>query len=126
MFNRMQLGFGVAIISLVLAGCGSSAPSALMVSQIAEARATVARATEAGARDHAPILLRDAESKIEQAEALHRRRGGTTSRQLLEAARADAELAEQTARAARAQASAREIQESIQTLREETARGRSN
>ena len=123
---RVPLGLGVAIIALTIAGCGSSAPSALLVSQIAEARATLARAADAGAREHAPILLRNAEEKIAQAEALYRQRGGTTSRQLLEAARVDAELAEHTARAAIAQASVREVRESIRILREETARGRSN
>jgi hypothetical protein len=124
--RRLQLGIGVALLALVVSGCASSAPSALVVSQIQEARAALARAEDAGAREHAPILLRDAEDKIEEAGEVHRRSKGVVSRRLLEAARADAELAEHTARAAKAQAAADEIQQSIRILREETLRGRDN
>lgn len=124
--SRLQIGFGVAVLALVVGGCASSAPSALLMSQIEEARAAVARAEDAGAREHAPILLRDAEDKIDEAEEVYRSRKGAVSRRLLEAARADAELAEHTARAAQARASADEIQESIRILREETERDRDN
>lgn len=123
--SRMLGGAGVALIALILGGCASSAPNALMRTQISEARASVARAIDAGAMEHAPILIRDAEDKIVEAEAVHRRRGGEISRQLLEAARVDAELAEQTARAAKAKTTANEIRESIRTIQEETTRGRS-
>ena len=126
LFTGLRLGFGAVVLALVVGGCASSAPSALMMSQAEEARAAIARATEAGALEHAPLLLRDAEDKIREAEALYKRRGGETSRQLLEAARVDAELAEHTARTAKAQASAVQIEESIRVLREETARANDN
>jgi uncharacterized lipoprotein YmbA len=123
---RSRAGLVGAIIALTLAGCASTGPTALQLNQAQEARAAIQRAEEAGAREHAPILLRDAEEKITEAQRVYRRRGGATSQRLLEAARVDAELAEQTARAARARATAREVEASIQALREEMARQRNN
>lgn len=110
------------LFALPLAGCGSRL--VLPPADISAARAAVATAEEAGAGEHAPLALRTAQQKLEQAQQAADRGDNTQARILSEQAAVDARLAEIRSRATRQEAALQTVQRSIDTLREEIDRSR--
>jgi hypothetical protein len=107
---------------LVLAtGC---AGSKLPPPDFSGPRATIAEADQAGASEAAPLLLRNARQKLQQAEDAAANDDMERAQFLAEEAAVDAELAAAMARAANAQAAVDELRESIRVLREEIERSR--
>lgn len=112
-------------LGAVLVGCGSSRPPVAPVQPvITSAERAAAEAEQAGASQHAPLELRTARQKIEQAERTLRAGDERVALRLAEQAEVDAELAEAKARTAVAQVAITEIRETIRVLREEIERNR--
>lgn len=104
---------------LFAAGCASiPAPT----EQIAVSKAAVNSANSAGGNEFAPVALRAAMEKMDAAERAMAREDYLIARQQAEQAQVDAQLAASTARAAKAQKAASELQEGNRVLREELNR----
>lgn len=106
---------GVSVV-LALAGCAGNPPTAELV----RSESSVSQAIEVGAREHAPLELRAAETKLEQARAAANiEKDYNKARRLAEQSQADAELAAARSLSAKARMSVEELQKSIQLLRQE-------
>jgi hypothetical protein len=90
--------------------------------QMAISRAAVNNATSAGGNEYAPIQLKSAMVKMDAAERAMTEKDYVHARQLAEQAQVDAQLAEATARSAKAQKAADALQEDTRILREEMQR----
>ena len=90
--------------------------------QMAISRAAVNNATSAGGNEYAPIQLKSAMVKMDAAERAMTEKDYVHARQLAEQAQVDAQLAEATARSAKAQQAADALQEDTRILREEMQR----
>lgn len=119
MKNPKELIPAAALI--LLAGCASVEPP---VEQIAHSQTAVQQAHDVGAREYAPLELRQATQKLEQAQAAMAEEEYLEARRLAEQAQVDAELAQTMALSEEAEAAAHELRESIRILREEIARPR--
>lgn len=95
---------------------------AVPTSALAEAQKATAQAEQVGGREYAPLELRNASKKLEEARAAIRKKDHKKATQLVEQALVDAELAEMKSLSAKAQAAVTELQESIRTLRDEINR----
>jgi ribosome assembly protein YihI (activator of Der GTPase) len=119
MMHNLWIRFPVAVSALIVltvSGCASvPRPDA----ELAQADASVKQAIEVGARTHAPLLLREAENKLNQAKASAAQKEYKQAVLLTQQAQADAELAEVTSLAAKAQMSVDELNQSIKILRQE-------
>ena len=93
-------------------------------SEMALANSAVERASSAGAYDYAPLELKLARDKIEQAKAALQARDYTGAQRLLEQAELDAKLAESKSGTAKSQMAVDELQKSIEAIREEIKRSR--
>jgi hypothetical protein len=105
-----------ATAALLLHACAGIPPP---LEEIASADATVNLATQAGARDHAPLELKSAHLKLRQARAAMAEEDYVTARRLAEQAQVEAELAQAKSQSAVAQQSVMQVRESIRVLREE-------
>ncbi len=117
--------FALLVVGAALVGCGSTKPPSETVSPVVRsAQNAAAEAEQAGANTHAPLELRTARQKVEQAEQAMR--AGDTDRalRLAEQAEVDAKLAEAKSRAAVAQSAIDEVRATIRVLREEIERNR--
>lgn len=110
-----------AVAAAALAGCAStdvSPPKA----EFARAELAIKQAVAADATEYAPLHLREARQKLEQArEALHDE-NFTIAGRLADEAQVSAELAMAEAQSARAEQLAEENRRSIEVLREELQR----
>jgi hypothetical protein len=104
---------------VLLGGC---ATTQLPPQELTASRQAIRQAEQVDARELASAELRTAESKLQMAEAEVERGNYERAARLARQATVDAELAEVRARSARGQAVARELRDSIQTLREEIQR----
>lgn len=110
---------------LVLAGCASSRPPAGAVgAELDAAQSAIAQADQASAAQHAPLELRNARQKAQQARAALDAGDTEVARRLSAEATVDAELAQVKARSVVSQAAVEEVRESIRALREEIERSR--
>lgn len=110
--------FAVPLIAL-LAGCRTPEGPALAVS---EAESAVERATVGEATEHAPLELRLAREKLDEAREKLADEQYDDARRLAEKAIVDARLAEVKAEAATARATADDLQQGVETIRSEADR----
>jgi hypothetical protein len=117
---QMMRGIGVsAAVAIVIASCASiPAPT----EQMAVSKAAVSNATSAGGNEFAPQPLKSAMEKMDAAERAMAEKDYLRARQLAEQAQVDAQLAVATARSAKAQKAARELQEDNRVLQQEIER----
>lgn len=108
-------------LALLVSGC---AGSKLPPPDFTSSRSAIAQADQAGASEAAPLALRNARQKLQEAEAASNRGDNRMAQMLAEQAEIDAKLAEATARSSTAQAAVDELRESIRTLRDEINRNR--
>ncbi len=114
--HRIGVSVGAAIF---IAGCaGIPAPT----EQIAVSKAAVSGATGAGGNEFAPQALKSAMEKMDAAERAMADEDYLRARQLAEQAQVDAQLAAATARSAKAQKAAQELQEDNRVLQQEIER----
>jgi hypothetical protein len=115
---RAIYGAGL-VIALIAVGCASiPAPT----EQIAVSKAAVSSASSAGGNEYAPIPLKAAIQKMNSAELAMGQEDYLQARQFAEQAQVDAQLSAATARTAKAQKAALELQVSNRVLREEIDR----
>lgn len=113
----------VMALVLFLGGCATTQPpSPQLTAALATANETVKQAREVDAQEFAPLELQTAERKLEAAQTAIAKKDNELAGRLAKEAMVDAKLAEVKSRSAKTQASARELQKSIEALREEIAR----
>ena len=112
----------LALVALVAvaSGCASSKPPP--TAQLAESRTVIAQAEQTGADRYAPLELRKAKQKLDEAERLASKGDYDSARRMAEQAAVDAELAETLAQSQKAQAAVQEIRATIEALRQEIRR----
>jgi hypothetical protein len=93
---------------------------------MARAGTALEQAEEVGASEYAPLALRNAKKKMEDAQTALAEGKAEKAERLTQQALVDAELAVIAARSAKAQEAAHELQASLRTLREEMQRKRNN
>lgn len=111
----------IAVLGLAIGlACASVQPPGDAISR---AQVAIRKADEAGASQYASLELLKAREKVARAEEAARDDDTwDEARRLAEQAAVDAELAEEKARSQRAQANAKEMQRSIESLRAEISR----
>ncbi len=117
--QRGRIAIYLAIGALTCVGCSTAQPPR---AEIATAELAVRNAQQSSAPQNSALVLRTAREKLDRANDAMRIGDYVGARRLAEEARVDAELAERTARSEDATKMARELRESIETLRRETVR----
>lgn len=119
--SRFQLPklAAVALGGLLLVGCAGNPPN----EQFAVTESAVRGAMSAGATEYAPVDMRAAQEKWQQAELAMQKENYEEARRLAQQAEWDARVAERKAQAAKAQKAVEDAQKGIQELREESMRG---
>ncbi|MGD0958166.1 MAG: DUF4398 domain-containing protein [Methylomonas sp.] len=108
-----------AAVFVFIPGCASTpAPT----EQIAESKMAVTDAASAGGAEYAPVQLKTAIEKMDAAERSMGEKDYLSARRLAEQAKVDAQLASVTARSAKAQKAALQLQEDNSVLRQEMDR----
>jgi hypothetical protein len=100
----------------MLVGCASTPPT----EKVAVARAAIADAVAAGANELAPLELKTAQDKSEKMTLAMQAKRFDQAGSLAEQVQADAKLAETKSRAAKADKTARDMEQGISILRRET------
>lgn len=119
-----RLLFAAALLGLLcFTGCASSR---VPPPDLSASRNAVAEADQAGAAEAAPLALRNARLKLDQAQNAINKEDYEQAMIFAEQAQVDAEYAEAKARSVKAQAAVDELRESIQVLRDEIERNRRN
>lgn len=113
-----KLTAGILCLGL-LAACGSTSPPS---QQLTETQMVIQQAEQLGAEDYAPLEIRDARIKLEQAREAVKEENYDKAIRLAEHARVDAELAQIKARSGKAQKEVTELRESIRVLKAEIER----
>ncbi len=119
MMNRYLNILSVITGAVLIAACASTSPP---TQQLTETRMVIEQAEQLGAEEFAPLEIRDAKIKLQQARDAIDAEDYDKAKRLLEHARVDAELAEVKARSAKSQQAAAELRESIRVLKEELER----
>lgn len=110
--------YGFAV--LLAAGCSSLKTPA--TADVAVSSAAVADAASAGGTEFAPVEMRSARDKLDQAKQAMAAEDYQRAIDLANAAQADAKLAQAKANSAKAQKAAQALQDDIRLLREEMER----
>lgn len=116
----MLLTAGLVTLLVVLTGCATQAPAP--EKQITLATQSIAQAQSSGAVEYAPVELKSAREKLNQAELAMRKNENLKAKRLADEAMVDANLAEAKARSAKSQKIVEELKDSIRVLREEMSR----
>ncbi len=103
-------------ILFLLASCASTQPP---TQELARTEAAIDQADQVGAQDYAPLEIREARKKLQQAKELSAEGEHEKARRLADRAEVDAELAESKALSEKAQSAVRQLRESIRLLKEE-------
>jgi hypothetical protein len=106
------------LVALIAAGCAGNPPT----EKVEVAEAAVRQADTRGAGDEAALELRLARDKLERARVAMADERYVDARRLAEQAQVDALLAEAKSQSATALESAREMRDSIESLRGEAER----
>lgn len=104
--------------------CATTQPPPTL--ELKDSRAALRQAEQVGAREYAPLELRTAEKKLEEAQLASSKGDHERAARLAEQAVVDAELAQITALSAKAQAAVNALNDSIRALREEIQRNQRN
>lgn len=87
--------------------------------QLTETETVIRQADQIGAGDYAPLEIRQARQKLEQARAAYNNEDYEEAARLAEQAKVDAELAQIKTLSGKTQLAVRELRESIRLLEEE-------
>lgn len=121
MKNRTALGTAAGLLAAVfLLSCASTGPPP--VDTISNAEMVIRRARQNEADKYAPLQIKLAEEKLEKAKAAMDEEAYDKARRIAEEALADAQVAEATAKAKKQKKIADEMEESVDTLRQEIDR----
>lgn len=110
----------VTLFIVVLAGCAVQVPAP--EKEVALATQSIVQAENSGAVEFAPMELKSARDKLNQAQLAMDREEHVGARRLADEAMVDANLAEAKARSAKSQKVVEELKESIRILQQEMNR----
>jgi hypothetical protein len=111
--------WGVVFCTLLWSGCVSAPPPS---DQIASAKSAVADAISAGAPEFAPMDMRRAQTKLDDASAAMVAKEYLRARRLSEQAEVDAKLASSKAHSVKAQREVAKLEQDIRVLQAEINR----
>lgn len=106
-------------LPLLLFFTGACATTNPPTQQLTETETVIRQADQIGAGDYAPLEIRQARQKLEQARAAYNNEDYEEAARLAEQAKVDAELAQIKTLSGKAQLAVRELRESIKLLKEE-------
>lgn len=106
-------------ITLTLVSCASTKPP---MQELAQTEAVINQADQVGAEEYAPLEIREARKKLQQARELESEEKYEEARRMAIRAEVDAELAEAKALSEKAQKAVQQLRESIKLLKEEIER----
>lgn len=109
----------VGVMLITISSCASSRPP---TDSLARTQAAINQAEQVGARDYAPLEIREAKKKLETAKELVASKQYEKASRLADEAEVDAELAEAKTLSGKAQKAVKELRESIKVLKQEIAR----
>lgn len=112
----------VAILVAMIMVAGACANTKPPTDQVAKSQAAIDQAEQVGARNYAPLEIREAKKKLDQARDLIDQKKYEQAQRLADQAAVDAELAETKTLSEKAQKAVRELRESIKILKEEITR----
>lgn len=115
-YKKTRKLFLGSLILFITASCASTRPP---TDELARSQAAVNQAEQVGARDYAPLELREAKKKLEEARELLERKDYKRATRRAHEAEVDAELAEAKTLSGKAQKAVRELKASIKILKEE-------
>jgi predicted S18 family serine protease len=104
------------MLLLFLGACATTNPP---TQKLTETETVIRQADQIGASDYAPLEIRQARQKLEQARAAYSREDYDEAARLAEQAKVDAELAQIKTLSGKAQLAVRELREGIRLLQEE-------
>ncbi|WP_069132079.1 DUF4398 domain-containing protein [Rhodohalobacter halophilus] len=107
------------ILIFLTGACASTNPP---TRQLTETETVIRQADQIGAGDYAPLEIRQARQKLEQAHAAYNNEDYEEAARLAEQAKVDAELAQIKTLSGKAQLAVRELRESIRLLEEELSK----
>jgi hypothetical protein len=110
----------VLAIAVPLAACASGPPKTEVSSSIAAATDAANHARTDGALAAAPDIMADALQKLSQAQTAAKEDDRKTAIRLANEAKADADLADATSQAARAEAASQAVNSDLDTLQQTT------
>lgn len=110
----------VALLLVVVVGCAGKAPAP--EKQVTLATQSIVQAESSGAVEFAPVELKSARDKLNQAKLAMGKEENIVARRLADEAMVDANLAEAKARSAKSQKVVDELKESIRILQQEMNR----
>ena len=116
--ENVRLVIGCTVLLLATACASTKPPTAKM----SETESAIKQAEQVDAQDYAPLEIREARKKFEEAKRLVEQKEYVQAERLADEAMVDAELAEITARSKKAQEAVKQLRESIKTLKEEIER----
>lgn len=116
----MPTRIAVLIAAALLAGCATQ--SERPTQEMARAQTLIDQAEKAGAQRYAAVQLQQARQKLDLAKAADQKGRHDDAQQRATEAAADAELAVAMADSGEAQRAATEVQQSVETLRDEAQR----
>lgn len=108
-----------SLMLIVVASCATTRPP---TDELARTQAAINQAEQVGARDYAPLEIREAKKKLEEARELLGQKEYERAARRAHEAEVDAELAEAKTLSGKAQKAVRELRESIRTLKQEILR----
>lgn len=116
-YRSMLYTAGLLGIALTIGGCASTGepPEA----ELKSAESSLQQAVSADAREREPILLNDAQNKVADAKNMMDQQKYTQAKRLLEQATVDAQLADARSETDKAREAVKEINDNIESLREE-------
>lgn len=123
MRRSKSISICIIVAGWLFAGCGSTNPP---IEQLAETETMISQAQQIGANDYAPLDIREARQKLEQAREAMNEGEYERASMLAEQAKADAELAQIKTLSGKAQLAVNELNESIRILKEEVLDRRNN
>ena len=106
-------------IALVLVSCASTKPP---TQELARTEAVINQADQVGAEEYAPLEIREARKKLQQARELESEEKYEKAKRMAIRAEVDAELAEAKTLSEKAQNAVKQLRESIKLLKEEIGR----
>lgn len=105
----------IAVFSF-LSACGSTNPP---TQQLTETQMVINQAEQIGAGDYAPLEIREARRKLDEAKRAYDNKDYKEAAMLAEQARVDAELAQMKTLSGKSQKAVHELREGIRMLKEE-------
>ena len=111
--------FTLLVSAAIVAGCASTPRP---TEEMTRARTLIDQVAQSGAQQYAPDNLQEARDRAAAADAAASKHDNVAAQQLASEASADAQLAAARAQSGKAQQSVKELNESLNSLREESTR----